>query len=255
MAKRKTIADALRKLDRPPAGPNWARFIWDSPEATGKAMVRFALGMPQITYLSASRAIRDKIELGISDDAVIRAASLGGSPLGRTTNRELAAAFLGYEAERRYSAANPVGFDPGYFRVSRDVVVPVGPLSVIREAGKFVPIFLCGWASNPLTFTQRRLLMTLYEDGFLSLTDYLGSPAEVLFFPKEDIDGEKIRLPEVWHRGDYPLLNEKELKECLEIFSEGRELARSILLAKAAEERDRPSEETVVVSGGPDLFS
>jgi hypothetical protein len=48
--------------------------------------------------------------------------------------------------------------------------------------------------------------MTIYEDAFLSLTDYQSSPAEILFFPRgEEADdhGRRIRDAEVWMRGDY----------------------------------------------------
>jgi hypothetical protein len=146
-------------------------------------------------------------------------------------NREFVDAFFDYDEERRFSTANPIEFDKEYFRVSRDVLVPVAPLSIIRERGTFVPIFVCGWNSNPLTTAQRRLLMTIYEDAFLSLTDYQTSPAEILFFPKfKTGDGEEKRETEAWKRGDYALLTQTALNECVEIFVSARELARQVLL-------------------------
>src|ERR1039458_2164219 len=134
-------AKILRKLDRPPAGPNWVRFIFDDPGKTAKAIVAFAKGQPPFSYQPAYRAIKDRIELGISQDMAVRVASERGAPAGRVQNKEFVDAFFEYDEKRKYSASNPIGFDTEYFRVSRDVLVPVAPLSIIRERSRFVPIF------------------------------------------------------------------------------------------------------------------
>ncbi|HEX4410896.1 MAG TPA: hypothetical protein VH206_19165 [Xanthobacteraceae bacterium] len=257
----KKLLRVLRKLDNPPAGPNWVRFIHSAdPIRTAKSIIRFAKGQPPFNYQSAYRGIKDRIELSIDLNAALLVASKKVAPSGLLQNRELVEAFFRYDEERRYSSSNPVGFDVEYFRVSRDVIVPVAPLSIIREKGKFVPIFLCGWTSNPLLLVQRRLLMTIYEDAFLSLTDYLNSPAEVLFFPKydgEDEAGALRREPELWPRGCYELLQKRDLDECVEVFISAREIAREVLLAeiedlrKKAQEQDQPS---AITPSGTDLF-
>lgn len=248
----------LRKLDHPPAGPNWVRFICDDVPPTAKAMLRFARGQPQFNYQSGYHGIKDHIELGIGREQAILVASSKGAPAGRTQNVELVEAFFEYDAERKYSASNPIGFDVEYFRISRSVIVPVAPLSIIRERGKFVPIFLCGWSANPLWLLQRRLLMTIYEDAFLSLTDYLEAPAEVLFFPRNDDEEERRREPELWLRGDYELLSKAELDQCVEIFVLARDMVRQILLAEIEQLREEAKEEQPPSSGGsgddPNLF-
>ncbi len=262
----KKLLKVLRKLDHPPAGPNWVRFIHQAdPARTAKAIVRFAKGQPPFNYQPAYRAIKDRIEIGISLDTALRVASKRVAPAGLVQNRELVEAFFDHDDERRYSASNPIGFDLEYFRVSREVIVPVAPLSIIRENRKFVPIFLCGWTSNPLLLIQRRLLMTIYEDAFLSLTDYQSSPAEVLFFPKEegneDAPEERKRGPEVWPRGAYDLLSKRDLDECVEVFILARDIARQVLLAdiealraKAKAEAEKGETVTEQTTGG-DLFS
>jgi hypothetical protein len=150
-------------------------------------------------------------------------------------------AFLEYDQKRNYAAQNPIGFDIEYFRISREIAVPIAPISIIRERGKFVPIFMCGWGSLPLTLLQRRLLMTMYEDAFLSLTDYQDSPAEVLFFPKIG-DGSMKREAEVWRRGDYELIGTDDLRDCLENFLLARELVRQLITAEA-ENSKRPGDD------------
>lgn len=259
----KKLLKVLRKLDHPPAGPNWVRFIHQAdPARTAKAMVRFAKGQPSFNYQSAYRAIKDRVELSIALEAALQVASKRVAPAGLVQNRELVEAFFEYDEVRQYSASNPIGFDLEYFRVSREVLVPIAPLSIIREKRKFVPIFLCGWTSNPLSLIQRRLLLTIYEDAFLSLTDYQNSPAEVLFFPK--VDGreepdDRRREPEVWLRGEYDLLSKRDLDECLEVFVIARDIAREVLLAdieilraKAQKDDAQPSSEERT---GSDLFS
>jgi hypothetical protein len=247
----------LRKLDRPPAGPNWVRFIHGDAARTAKAIVAFAMGQPQFSYQPGYAAIKDRIELGIDREAAIRIASERGSPAGRVQNKEFVEAFFEYDETRKFSASNPIDFETEYFRVSREVRVPVAPLSIIRERGRFVPIFACGWRLNPLAITQRRLLMTIYEDAFLSLTDYQKSPAEVLFFPKSDAEEKPKREPEVWKRGDYALLTKSELDECVETFVSARDMARAVLLAeierlKQEAEKERPATEEGAEH--PDLF-
>ena len=182
---------------------------------TAKAIVKFAKGQPPFNYQPAYRAIKDRIELGISLKAALNVASKKVAPAGLVQNRELVEAFFEHDKQRRYSASNPIDFDLEYFRVSREVVIPIAPLSIIREKGQFVPIFACGWTSNPLLPIQRRLLMTIYEDAFLSLTDYQSSPAEVLFFPKNEQSDKRERRSEVWSRGDYVLLPKRDLDECV----------------------------------------
>jgi hypothetical protein len=256
----KQLLKVLRKLDRPPAGPNWVRFVHQgNPSRTAKSIIRFAKGQPPFNYQPAYTAIKDRVELNINLETALHVASKKVAASGLVQNKELVEAFFDYDDERQYSASNPIGFDLEYFRVSREVIVPVAPLSIIREKGKFVPIFVCGWTSNPLLLVQRRLLMTVYEDAFLSLTDYQDSPAEVLFFPKQDGEGEeRRRRPEIWHRGDYQLLSKNELDECVEVFILARDLARDVLTseieglrAKAKAEKSQPSAELSVMH---DLF-
>jgi len=55
--------------------------------------------------------------------------------------------------------------------------------------------------------------------------DFEDSDAEIVFLP--EVDG--VRLPEIWHRGDYELLSDGELRNQLEIFLAARESAYPIL--------------------------
>jgi hypothetical protein len=221
----------IRKLDHPPAGPNWVRFVHDDPSKSVKAILNWVFGRPQFTYQHGCLAIKDRIELGIDLTTAIRMATCKGSPIGKDPNKSLVEAFFNYDAERAFKCQNKIGFEKECFRVGRIVVVPIAPLSIIREDSKFVPIFVCGWSSLPLTLFQRRLLMTIYEDAFLSLTDFQDSKAEILFFPKVQLDHGKQRIAEVWHRGDYELLSQPSLAEAVGNFL----LARDIVLRQLSE--------------------
>lgn len=232
--KTNPIKKMIQKLDRPPAGPNFVRFIFDDPHRTAKAILSFAKGRPKFTYQPAYAGIKDAIEWNISHVTARSIALRSGAISGRDSNASLVDAFFDYDKVRHYQRSNPILFEKGYFRVSRDIVVPIAPLSIIREAGKFVPIFLCGWTSLPLTIFQRRLLMTLYEDAFLSLTDFQTSPVEVLFFPKIETDDGICRQPEIWRRGDYELLSDAALSEAIENFMIARAEARAVLEREAA---------------------
>jgi hypothetical protein len=244
------LLKVLRKLDYPPAGPNWVRFIFDNVERTAKAMVSFAKGQPPFGYQPAYCAIKDRIELGIDLDAAIKVATGKGAPAGWVQNRHLVEAFFEYDEIRKYSASNPIAFDKELFRVSREVAVPIAPVSIIRERGKFVPVFVCGWTTNPLLLLQRRLLVTIYEDSFFSLTDYQDSPGELLFFPKNDlltseIKNANLRESEIWRRGDYDLLSRADLDQCVEIFALAREMARQVLQDEIRQIQDKMKAEGI----------
>jgi hypothetical protein len=112
--KIKSLHKVIRKLDRPPAGPNWVRFICGDAGRTAKAIVIFAKGQPQFSYQTGYRAIKDRIELGISLETALRVVSERGAPAGRVQNKEFVSAFFEYDERRRYSAANPIDFETEY---------------------------------------------------------------------------------------------------------------------------------------------
>lgn len=103
--------------------------------------------------------------------------------------------------------------------------IPVKPTLVAREGGQLKPVFAFGWKSVPLTIYQRRLLMTILEDAIFSLTDFENSDAEIVFLP--EVNG--VRTPEIWHRGDYDLLSQTELRNQLDVFLSAREAAYPII--------------------------
>lgn len=246
----------LAKLDRPPAGHNWVRLVHSDVPKTTKSILALVKAKLRFTYRPGYAAIQDRIQLGISEDTARKIARKTGAVAGHTPNEELVAAFFEYDKGRRFPPHTSIGVEKERFAVSRDVEVPIVPLSVIRENGKFVPIFVCGWSSLNLTIFQRRLLVTIYEDAFLSLTDFLSSPAEFLFFPKIEQDGERKREAEVWNRGDYSLLPDRDLNEAVEIFLQAREEARRILVAEMAETtaKRETSMETPLDPPSEDLF-
>lgn len=246
----------LAKLDRPPSGPNWVRFVQDDVPKTTKSIVSFVKGVPPFTYATGYVAIRDRIQLGINLKTALAAATRSGAPAGRKQNEDLIRSFFEHDCLRGYKSHDFIEFEREWFRVSRDVSVPVSPLSVIREKGQFVPLFVCGWSELKLTDFQRRLLVTIYEDAFLSLTDYQNSPAEFLFFPKTDDGVEVKRVAQVWQRGDYQLLSERELNDAVALFLEARDAARQILVREMAEQAERQRREgfTSTIPRTKDLF-
>src|SRR5882672_9300145 len=92
----------IRKLDFPPAGPNWVRFIFDDVKPTAKAILSFAKGQPSFGYQAGYRAIKDRIELGIDIDTAIKVATGKGAPAGWVQNRHLVESFFDYDEVRKY---------------------------------------------------------------------------------------------------------------------------------------------------------
>lgn len=236
---------ALLRLDRPPAGQNWARLVRNNTPRTTKALLQFLEAIIPFTYQTGTAAIRDEFFFGIGEATAIRVTQLGGAPAGRSQNKEFVQAFFEHHRVRRYPIGVSVEFERQWFRISRDVAVPVSPLAVIRENERFVPIFVCGWSDLALDLSQRRLLMTIIEDAFLSLTDYQDSPAEFLFFPRRITDdgSTKRRTAEVWKRGDYELLSQTDLDEHVQRFLNARDEVRQILEAEQRAEARRREEQ------------
>ena len=236
---------ALSKLDKPPSSHNWVRFVRPTGPETTKSILSFVAGAPKFTYHTGSVAVRDRFRLDISLETAVAITQRFGAPAGRQQNKELVEAFFEFDLTRKYPKSVCSEFERQWFRISRELLIPVAPLVVVRENGRFVPIFLCGWSQVDLDIEQRRLLMTVCEDAFLSLTDYQMSPAEFLFFPKLGKGKAAVRTPEVWHRGDYALLPPDELNEQVQKYLLAREEARGILLtAKADEDRRRERDRT-----------
>lgn len=246
----------LAKLDKPPSGHNWVRLVHSDVPKITKSILSFVKGTFPFTYRPSYAAIQDRIQLGISLETAIKITQKSGSTAGRKPNQELVSAFFEYDAQRGYPQSF-INVDRERFAVSKDIEVPVVPLSVIREKGQFVPIFLCGWSTLDLTDFQRKLLVTIYDDAFLSLTDFQNSPAEFLFFPKTEQDGEKKRNAEIWQRGDYSLLSDHELNDAVDIFLQARDQARLILLAEMTDAAAKAEVVSDVPTAGriEDLFS
>lgn len=215
----------FRKLDRIPGAPNFVRYNFEDLAKTLKAYVGFAKGMPSVSYAQGLVIVKDLV-LGLTgiDQAKIAARKLKESP-SRTAVIEFVDAFCAYAEERNYQATPSYSDFVTHFAIARDLFIPVKPTLVARESGQLKPIFVFGWKSVPLTLFQRRLLMTILEDAIFSLTDFEDSDAEIVFLP--EVDG--VRSPEIWHRGDYALLSDGELRNQLEIFLAARSSAYPII--------------------------
>lgn len=216
----------FRKLDRIPGAPNFVRYNHEALVKTLKAYVQFAKGMPTISYAVGITLIKDLI-LEHTDAAQAKKAArrIPESP-SKVAVIEFVDAFCDYAAERGYRATPAYSDFATFFSIGRDLYVPVKPTLVAREGGQLKPVFVFGWKSVPLTDFQRRLLMTILEDAIFSLTDFETSDAEIVFLP-EDFEGS--RSPEVWHRGDYSLLSQAELRNQMEVFLSAREQAYPII--------------------------
>ena len=100
--KRSPIECQIRKLDHPPAGPNFARFIQEDPRRSAKAIISFAKAQPLFAYQPAYAGIKDSIELNIDRETALSVARLRGAPAGRDSNTSLVNAFLDYDSKSNY---------------------------------------------------------------------------------------------------------------------------------------------------------
>lgn len=231
----KSEAQVLAKLDRPPAAHNFARCNHERQAPTTRALVNLAVGFPQISYQWAHRAIQLTIIDGLNEEAAKKILKEICPESQLDDNLGLLLAFLEYNRERQFQGFTVFDEWCGNFLAGRDVNVPVRPTAVLRENGVLKPIFVIGWARNGLTYYQRRLLTSIYEDAVFSLTDFRNSPGEVLLFPK---DGYGIRRADRWTRGSYQRLDHGQLSDQVTRFVKAREEAREIIPVRLKEIAD-----------------
>jgi hypothetical protein len=228
----------FRKLDRIPAAPNFVRYNFEDFAKTLKAYVQFAKGMPTVSYVPGLTIIKDLVLGWIdTDQAKIAVRKLKDSP-SRKANVQFVGAFCEYADRRQYQATPAYADFSTYFSIGRELPVPVRPTLVAREHGQLKPVFVFGWKSVPLTIFQRRLLMTILDDAIFSLTDFQRSDAEIVFLP--EMDG--VRSPEIWHRGDYELLSQVELRNQSELFLSARTAAYPVIAEWLSAKKGTPKE-------------
>lgn len=225
--------NAIQKLERPPSAENWSRMQAPCVQMTTRLLYSFAKGGIVWNYNPARNATRYHIEDGIDRATGIRVASLKGNRLGRPYNIELMEAFFDYAEKYPFDGVPAFkGFverDP----LGRGVFIPIRPLAVVRHAGVFEPVFLCPWSSEGLTLYQKRLFMTVLERSIFRLTDFEDAGGRVLLFPKrKSEDGTWSRVSEVWKRGDFQPLCDKEYDEQIRIFFESKKKVAEMLKAE-----------------------
>lgn len=219
----------IGKLDRPIAAENWARLQTPDVSHTARKMYNFLRGGAAWSYDPSRKVVRYQVEDRIDRETGLRIVRSAGSKLGRPYNEELVTAFFDWIEK------NPIDGVPAFanfvewFPLRRGTAIPIRPVAVVRESGRFDPIMLCPWTAESLDPFQRSLFMTILERSLFSLTDFEDSAGQILFFPKvRQDDGKLVRVSRVWRRGDYPLLSDTELQDQVRIYFESREIARAM---------------------------
>jgi hypothetical protein len=211
------LEDILQKLKQPPSVPNWTRYIHDTQARTTRAVAQFALGFPKSALFQVYRIIGDMVSLGTPEVEALKAVALIRNPLVSKLGREIILAFSAYNNEQKLEGIQVFHDLIGYFRVSRDVVVPVKPTFVILEDGRPTPVFFIGWTTLPFSRLQKRLLTTAIDDAILSFGDFAGSHARIICAPRISKIHRVIRS---WSTADYPRLDSLELAQQLEHYSQ-----------------------------------
>ena len=232
----KTVAQILAKLDRPPAAHNWTMCNHQTLARTTNAILNLALGFPAISYQWAQRTIQIMLADGRTREDALKMLKTICPHNQIDHNLSLLLAFLEYNDDRQFQGIRIFDEFSGNFLAGPDVKVPVRPTAILRENGILKPLFVIGWAHNRLSYFQRRLLSTIYEDAIFSLTDFRSSPGEVLIFPE---DGYGVRRTERWERHTYQQLAKSELAEQVQRFVQGRDNARILIPQRLQEQEAR----------------
>lgn len=209
-----------------------------NPPAPSRA--KTALSPPRPPRRWATTVIQNVLADGLSDERAVQNVVKICPPGQLEGNLELLAAFLDFNAERRYCGFRIFDEFAGKFLTGPDVEVPVRPTAILNDGGVLKPLFVIGWATNTLKYYQRRLLASVYEDAIYSLTDLRESPGEVLLFPR---NAYGVRTVDRWERGSYQLLSRPELREQVERFVLARSEARPIIAHRYRLRAERKAQE------------
>ncbi len=241
------VAKLLRKLDRPPSGPNFVRLLDEDPSSVARNILKFVLGRIRFHYQPGIRCIADYVRTGANIETLRKAILRSGAPSGRMHNLSLLDSFVEYEQIREFRSLSYLDFDNFIFQVAPGIRVPVSPTLLGIRNKNFELISVCGWNNFPFSELQCRYLWSMLEDAVFSLSDLRTASADFLHFPKQTLrlpDGSVVvkRQPLVKSRGDYELLSKAEMDELSETYLAGRELARLSILASAEKSGDAEGE-------------
>lgn len=252
-----------KKILRPPAAHNVARLLDPSCEIkTTRNIAKFAIGIPSFNYNPALKVCQDRVALGIDEATALKAVRDAGAPAGRAQNASLVRAFYAFDSLRGYSKLRVLDSYDGQFRISRNIIVPTKPTFTVLEAGKQVPVVLCGWKDFALSNEQLRAWITMLESGLFSFADYRTSPWEVILFPETTSANGNLRTPRVIRKGDVSLFTEPQMRELAAMYARAQQAAMPIA-RQLWEERELKRSSRVApveVSDGPapalrDLFA
>jgi hypothetical protein len=206
------------------------------------------MGFPQVSYRWGIDAIRAQLADKLTNEMTIKLLNKNCPPSQIEDNFDLLLAFQEYNNIRQFDGLPVFPEFNGHFRVGPDVSVPINPTVLLREGGVIKPLFIIGWANNGLTYYQRRLLSSMYEDAIYSLTDLRASRGEVLIFPR---NGYGKRTVERWYRDTYQLLSREELREQVERFIKARSAARPLIIKRFREREESMRRQTAARRGNP----
>ena len=219
---------SLPKIDRPPAVEHWSRMQHPDAHRTARKLFAFLRGGVSWNYAPSRNVARYHIEDQITRDVALRIVQGYGNPIGRKYNLEVVDAMFDYFGTNPIDSVRAFSELVEWFPIAPGAAVPIKPLMVTREGGRFVPNFFNPWSQVPFDSYQASLYMTILEKSIFRLTDFEDSPGRFVFFPKVQIGGDILqRRPLIWKRGQFPLLSDSDLNSQIRIFAESKEIAKA----------------------------
>lgn len=213
------------KVDNPPSAENWSRMQHPEVAATSNDIFKFLKGRPQFTYEAFRRTTRYRIHDRIVLEHALRINSEFGSELGRKHNEDAIRAFFQFEESHPIEGLPIFAEVIEHYPLSRDCRIPIKPVSVIREDGRFVPVFVIPWTQWAFDDFQASLYLTILDRSIFTLTDFEDSQAKILFLPRFGLNKDAPRTPVLWSRDQFPLLSDNDFADQIRVYWEGRDSA------------------------------
>lgn len=130
---------------------------------------------------------------------------------------------------KNFRAPYPIGRNAS----GQIAAIPVRPTFVTIKDGRLLPVFMLGWVNSPLKYSQRRLASAIIRRSILTQTDFRGSDAQIISFPR--IKNTTVRQRGGWMNSDFEDLSDDQVLKQIGIYNK----ALNQVIEQLMQSRDR----------------
>jgi hypothetical protein len=219
---------AIQKLRKPPAVQNWVKSLRKRRDDTAFALYNFAINGPRHSLKKILDIIGYVVFDELSNEDAYKCLSRITDPKVRAYGQEIFRVILPYIKSKNWKGIQIFKNMEEYYRVAKNVSVPVRPTFVVNDRGMITLYFVICWAEIGLSHYQKRIMSTVITDAILSLEEFQGSEAVIVCAPRFQFSKSERKIVE-WKISDYEILSDEEKDELFERYGYALEDAEKMI--------------------------